>query len=68
VRGVRRQGGQRPLDHSGTLIVVDGSRPARASLVEQTFAAILQKAPAPLANRMLMDAKLGGDGLAGQSV
>jgi hypothetical protein len=33
-------GAQRPLDHSGNLIVVDGSRPARTSLVVQTIAAI----------------------------
>ena len=37
VRRVGRRGAQRPLDHGGNLIVVDGSRPARASLVEQAL-------------------------------
>jgi hypothetical protein len=41
VRRVRRCGAQRPLYHGGNLIVVDGSRSARASLVEQTIATIL---------------------------
>jgi len=40
VRRVRGRGAQRPLDHRGNLIVVDGSRSARASLVEQTVTAI----------------------------
>jgi hypothetical protein len=41
VRRVRRRGAQRSLDHSGNLVVVDGSRSAGASLVEQTITAIL---------------------------
>ena len=65
VRRVGRRGAQCPLDHGGNLIVVDGSRAARASLVEQTVTAILQEASPPLANRMLVEAKLGADRLAG---
>jgi hypothetical protein len=64
VRRVRR-GAQRPLDHGGNLIVVDGSRSARASLVEQTVTATLQEASPPLAHGMLVQAKLGADRLAG---
>jgi len=65
VRRVRRRGAQRPLDHGGNLVVVDGSRPAGASLVEQALTAILQEAAPPLANRMLVQTKLGTDRLAG---
>jgi hypothetical protein len=35
-----RRGAQRPLDYIGNLVVVDGSRLAGTSLVEQTIAAI----------------------------
>jgi hypothetical protein len=53
VRRVRRRGAQRPLDHCGNLIVVDGSRSAGTSLVEQAIAAILQEAAA-FANRVFI--------------
>ena len=68
VRRVGRRGAQRPLYHGRNLIVVDGPRPARTSLVEQAIAAILQEAAAPFANGMFMQAKLSRHGLAGQSV
>jgi hypothetical protein len=64
---VGRRRAQRPLYHGRNLIVVDGSRPARTSLVEQAIAAILQEAATPFANRMFVQAKLGCDGLVGQS-
>jgi hypothetical protein len=47
---------QRPFDHGSNLIVVDSSRSARASLVKQTIAAILQEAATPLAYRVLVEA------------
>jgi hypothetical protein len=49
------------------LIVVDGSRPARTSLVEEAIAAILQEAAAPFANCMFVQARFSRDRLAGQS-
>jgi hypothetical protein len=55
VRRIGRRGAQSLLDHSSNLIVVDGSRAARAGLVKQTIAAILQEAAAPLANCVLME-------------
>jgi hypothetical protein len=42
--------------HSEDLIVVDSSRSAGASFVEQTFAAILQNSTTPLANCVLLRA------------
>jgi hypothetical protein len=63
-----RRGAQRLLDHGRNLIVLDGSRPARTDLVEQAIAAILQKTTPPLANRVFMQAELGCDRLAGQSL
>jgi len=68
VRRVDRRGAQRPFDHGSNLIIVDSSRSARASLVKQTIAAILQEAATPLANRMLVEALLSRDGLAGQAI
>src|SRR5258708_37917143 len=59
VRRVRRRGAQRPLDHGSNLIVVDGSRAARAGLVKQAITAILQKSAAPLANAVFVDAGVG---------
>ena len=41
-------------DDLGNPIVLYRARPARAGLVKQTVEAILLKAPAPLAHRMLM--------------
>src|SRR5262245_47515753 len=68
VSGIGRGGAQRPLDHRRNVIVVDGSRTARTSLVEQAIAAILQEAAPPLANRVLVQAELGRDRLAWRSV
>jgi hypothetical protein len=59
VRRVDRCPAQRPLDHGGNLIIIDRSRPAGASLVKQTIAAILQKAATPLANCVFVEAELG---------
>src|SRR5215469_1056447 len=67
VRRVGRRGAQRSLYYGRNLIVVDASRPARTSLVEQAITAIIQEAAAPFANRMFVHAKLGCDRLAGQS-
>src|SRR6202040_1843418 len=47
---------QRPLDHRGNLIVVDGSRAARACLVKQAITAVLQKSATPLANGVFVEA------------
>ena len=43
-----------PLDDSGDLIVLNGAWPARASLVQQTVQAILQKTPPPFAHCVFM--------------
>jgi hypothetical protein len=55
---------KRALDHGGDLIIVDRSRSAGARFVQQAFDAVLQKAPPPLADSMLVNAKVGGDGFA----
>ncbi len=68
VRRVDRRRAQRPLDHGSNLIVVDGSRAARAGLVEQAITAILQKPAAPLANGVLVDAEFGSHRFAWQVV
>jgi hypothetical protein len=68
---VRRVGWRRPqrsFDHLGNLIVVDGTRAARAGLVKQTIAAILQKSAAPFANGVFMEAEFGSHGLAWQAI
>jgi hypothetical protein len=52
----------------GSLIVVDGARAARAGFVKQTITAILQKSAAPLANGVFVEAKLGGDRFAWQTI
>jgi hypothetical protein len=68
VRRIDRRRAQRPLDHGGNLIVVDGSRAARAGLVEQAIAAILQKPTAPLANGVFVEAEFGSCRLAWQAI
>jgi hypothetical protein len=68
VRGVGRRGAQRPLNHRRNVIVVNASRPARTSFVEQAIAAILQEAPPPLADRAFVHAELGRDRRAGASI
>lgn len=50
------------------LIVIDGSRPARSSVIEQVIITILQEPASPPANRVFMDAKLGSNRVAGQPV
>jgi hypothetical protein len=65
VRRVGRRGAQCSLYYGRNLIVVDGSRPARTSLVEQAITAIFQEAAAPLANRMFVQTKFSRDPLAG---
>jgi hypothetical protein len=64
VRRVDRYRAQRPLDHGRNLIVCDGSRAARAGLVKQAIATILQKSATPLANGVFVDAEFGGRALA----
>jgi hypothetical protein len=68
VRRIGRHRPQRPLDHGSNLIVVDGSRAARAGLVKQAITAILQKSTAPFANGMFMEAEFGSHGLAWQAI
>lgn len=55
--GIGRRRAQRPLDYSGDVIVIDCARPAGARLIEQLVDMIGQKAPTPLADRMLVNAK-----------
>jgi hypothetical protein len=68
VRRVDRRRAQRPLDHGSHLIVVDGSRAARASFVKQAITAILQKSAAPLANGVFVDAEFGCHRFAWQAI
>jgi hypothetical protein len=68
VRRIGRRRTQRPLDHGSNLIVVDGSRAARAGLVKQAITAILQKSAAPLANGVFVEAEFGSHRLAWQSI
>jgi hypothetical protein len=68
VRRVDWRRAQRPLDHGCNLIVIDGSRAARAALVEQAITAIFQKSAAPFANGVFMDTKFGGHGFAWHAI
>src|SRR5260370_37485354 len=52
----------------GSADIVDGSRVARAGLVEQAFTAILQKSATPLANGVFVDAEFGSHRFAWQAV
>ncbi len=58
---------QRPLDHGGNLIVVDGARTARSRFVKQAITAILKPAT-PLTNGMFVKAEFGSYGLAWQAI
>ena len=66
--GVCRRRGERPLDNLGHPIVRERPRPSRPRLVRQAVDALLQKAAAPLADRMLVHADLGRHRLVGQAV
>jgi hypothetical protein len=68
VRRVTRRRTQCPLDYLSNLIVVDGSRAARAGFVKQAITTILQESAAPFANGVLMDAKFGSHKLAWQTI
>jgi hypothetical protein len=68
VRRVGRRRAQRPLDHGGDLIVVDGARAARSRFIKQAITPIPQKSAAPLANSVFMDAEFGSYGLAWQAI
>ncbi|MGY4319321.1 hypothetical protein ACVWW1_008648 [Bradyrhizobium sp. JR3.5] len=68
MRRIGRRRMQRPLDHGGHLIVVDGSRAAKAGFVKQAITAILQKSAAPLANGLFVEAEFGSDRLAWQAI
>ncbi|MGY4294140.1 hypothetical protein ACVWXN_002235 [Bradyrhizobium sp. i1.4.4] len=59
---------QCPLNYLSNLIVVDGSRAARAGLVKQAITAILQKSATPLANGVFVEAEFGSHGLAWQAI
>lgn len=66
--GIGRRRAQCPLDHGGNLIVADRAWPARTCFVEQPVEAIGQEAPTPLADRMLVNAKLCRHDLALQTL
>ncbi len=70
-RPVRRIGWrrtQRPLDHGSNLIVVDGSRAARAGLVEQAITGVLQKSATLPANCVFVEAEFDRRRLAWQFI
>ncbi|MET4608678.1 hypothetical protein ABIB90_008186 [Bradyrhizobium sp. JR4.1] len=56
------------LDYLGNLIIVHGSRAARAGFVKQAITAILQESAVPLANAVFMDANFGSHRLAWQTI
>ena len=66
--GVGRRRAQRSLDHGRNLIIVDRARPARTRPVQQAFDTILEKTPAPFANRVLVHAEFGRNGFAREAV
>jgi hypothetical protein len=68
VRRVGWRRTQRSLDHSGNLIVVDGTRATGAGFVKQAITAILQKSAAPLANGVFVEAEFGSHRLAWQTI
>lgn len=68
MRGVLWRGPKRVLNDGGDLIVIDGSRTAWTGLIQKPFDAVLQKAPSPLADRVLMNAQLTRNGFAGRAV
>ncbi|MET4024084.1 hypothetical protein ABIC10_009228 [Bradyrhizobium sp. S3.2.12] len=68
MRRVARRRTQCPLDYLSNLIVVDGSRTARARFVKQAITAVLQKSAAPLTNRVFVEAEFGSYRLAWQAI
>jgi len=68
VRRIGPRRTQRPLDHGGDLIVVDGSRAPWAGLVKRAITAILQKSATPLANGVFVEAEFGSYRLAWQAI
>jgi hypothetical protein len=67
VGGVNRRRAKRALDHGGDLIIIDRARPARTGFVQKPFDAVLEKAPPPFADRMLVNAQLRRNHLAGNA-
>ena len=61
--GVGRRRIKRPLNHRSDLIILYGPRPSRAGLIHQAIDAIGDKAPAPFADGMFVDAELRRDRL-----
>jgi hypothetical protein len=68
VRRILWRGAERALDHGGDLIIINRSRSAWTSLIQEPFDAVLEKAPTPLPDRVLMEAELACDGLAGRAI
>ena len=64
MRRVVRRRAERSFDNGGNMVVLDRSRSAGASLIQEPFDTVLQKPPTPFADSMLVDAKLTRYGLA----
>jgi hypothetical protein len=62
------RGPERALDDGGYLIVIDCPGSPGTSLIQQSFNAILQKASAPFADRVLMEADFARNGFAWNAI
>jgi hypothetical protein len=62
------RGPKRALNDGGDLIIIDCPGSARTGLVQQPFDAVLQKASAPFADGVLMDAEFARNGFAGHAI
>ena len=68
MRGVLWRGPERALNNGGDLIIIDCPRSAWTGFIQEPVDAVLQKTPTPLADRVLMDANLARNGLAGNAI
>jgi hypothetical protein len=59
---------QPALDHGRNLIITNGSRSARAGLIQQTCGAVLQKTATLLADRVSVDPEFSGHRLARDAI
>jgi hypothetical protein len=59
---------ERALDHGGGLIFVNLSRSAWASLIQEPVDTVRQKTPTPFPDRVLVEAELTRNGLAGHAI
>ena len=68
MRGVPWRGTEGALDDRGDLIIIDRSRSAGTSFVQQALDAVLQKASTPLSDCVLVEAEFARDGFARDAI